>query len=179
MQPGLPSDERFTRANVVHAARSAVSVTVMIMALIIMAQVLAAWLTRSGLTRSALAFFDGLDWHRLTILIAISVFLIVLGMFMSQIEILVITLPFLFPLVTGVLDYHPIWFGIWMTKLLEIGLVTPPLGMNIFVTVSALGPGYKVTDAFRGVTPFYFADLVILAGLLVFPEVVTWVDRAI
>lgn len=170
--------ERLSPSSVFAAARSSVAITVMIMALIIMAQVFGAWLTRSGLTQDVLGIFERMTWPNVLVLLALSLFVVFLGMFMSQIEILVITLPLVFPLVTGTLDYHPVWFGIWMTKLLEIGLVSPPLGMNVFVTVSALGPEYEVGDAFRGVMPFYMADVAVLTLLFIFPGMVTWVDTA-
>ena len=95
----------------------------------------------------------------------------ILGMFMDQLAILILTLPFTFPLMVS-LGFDPVWFGIIVTKTAEIGLVTPPVGMNVFVAAGAAGE--KTATAFRGVLWFVITDIIILLILVMFPILSTW-----
>jgi TRAP-type C4-dicarboxylate transport system permease large subunit len=70
------------------------------------------------------------------------------------------------------LGFDPIWFGILVTKLGEIGLITPPVGMNVFVAAGAAG--VRPSEGFRGVTPFVICDMVVLLILILFPALSTW-----
>ena len=88
-----------------------------------------------------------------------------------QIAITILTLPLTFPLVMS-LGYDPIWFGIIMTKTAEIGLVTPPLGMNVFVACGAAGS--RIENGFRGVAPFILGEIVVIGLLFLVPELSTW-----
>ena len=90
--------------------------------------------------------------------VSIIVVLILFGMFLDTMAILFILTPVIYPIVIG-LGYDPIWFGIIMIMLVEIGLVTPPIGINIFV-VAKMVPQVTTWGAFQGVTPFIIADIV-------------------
>lgn len=83
-------------------------------------------------------------------------------------------MPLVFPLVTA-LGYDPIWFGIVVTKTVEIGLLTPPLGLNVFITAGRTGVPAKTV--FRGVTPFLITEGVILTALVLFPDIALWLPR--
>lgn len=109
------------------------------------------------------------------LLILLLIVYIVLGMFMDQIAILVITLPLTFPLIVGQMGYSPIWFGIILVKTIEIGLVTPPFGLNVYVATSAID--VEIEDAFRGAAAFILADLIVLSLLVLFPEIVRWLPE--
>jgi TRAP-type C4-dicarboxylate transport system permease large subunit len=96
--------------------------------------------------------------------------LILFGMFLDTMAILFILTPVIYPIVIG-LGYDPIWFGIIMIMLVEIGLITPPIGINIFV-VAKMVPQVTTWGAFQGVTPFIIADIVRIALFLIFPGLV-------
>ncbi|OEY66050.1 TRAP transporter large permease [Marinobacter sp. X15-166B] len=107
------------------------------------------------------------------LLLLICVLLVVLGAFLESISIMLLTLPILGPLL-GAHDVNLIWFAIIVVKLLEIGLMTPPMGMNVFVIKSALGNQVRLGEIFRGVSWFVVIDLITLALLLMFPMITLW-----
>ena len=128
------------------------------------------------------------DWivtlHMPPILIMICILLAyaVLGMFMDAIGMLILTLPVVFPAVMA-LGYDPIWFGIIVVKMAEICLITPPIGLNCFVVAGVSkdlkdenGESLEVPlqDVFRGIGPFFIADVVTVGVLLAFPGIVLW-----
>jgi tripartite ATP-independent transporter DctM subunit len=117
-----------------------------------------------------------LEWAAspVMVLFCIALVFLLLGMFLDPIGIMLITLPILLPVVEAS-DIHLIWFGILMVKLLEIALVTPPVGLNVFVVKSTLGESVKLGVVFKGVLWFLAADLLVLATLVLFPQLTLWV----
>jgi tripartite ATP-independent transporter DctM subunit len=104
-----------------------------------------------------------------TVLVAVVLLYLLLGMFLDSIGILVLTLPFTVPLVQGYgLDL--VWFGVVVVKLLEIGLITPPVGLNVFVVKSVAPASVSLETVFRGVGWFLILDFVVLALILLFPQ---------
>jgi C4-dicarboxylate transporter, DctM subunit len=85
---------------------------------------------------------------------------------------LILTIPIVFPIVVN-LGFDPIWFGIFVVVMIELALITPPVGVNIYVLAKVV-PDIALMDIFRGITPFVFAALAVLALLSVFPGIVTW-----
>ncbi len=94
---------------------------------------------------------------------------IVLGMFFESLSMLLLTIPVFFPVVAG-LGFDPIWFGIIAVVVTEISLITPPVGLNIFVLSSTM-ENVSTTTIFRGVTPFWIADILRLSVLIIFPSI--------
>ncbi|HLS21429.1 MAG TPA: TRAP transporter large permease subunit, partial [Paenalcaligenes sp.] len=94
----------------------------------------------------------------------------VLGMFLDAISMILLTMPIIFPIVelTGI---HPVLFGILVTKMAEISNITPPVGLNVFV-LQGVAPELKITNVFRGVVPFIFMELLLIAIFIAFPQVV-------
>ena len=90
---------------------------------------------------------------------------------MDQLAVLFLTLPLFFPLVMS-WELDPIWFGIIVTKTVEIGLITPPLGMNAYVAASATGA--PIEKIFRAILPFLVVDIIILIILVAFPQLSLW-----
>jgi len=107
--------------------------------------------------------------------IAILAIYFVLGMFLDGIGMLMLTLPVVYPAVLK-LGYDPIWFGVIIVKLVEICLVTPPVGLNCYV-VNGVRPDIPLSDIFQGVWPFVVADLIVIAFLYAFPDVVTFLPN--
>lgn len=102
-------------------------------------------------------------------LIIILMAYIVLGMFMDALSMLVITIPIVYPVILS-LGYDPIWFGVIAVIVIEMGMITPPVGINVFV-VKAISPGVPMSTIFRGVLPFWIAMLVVLILLIAFPQI--------
>lgn len=146
-------------------------ITAKIFAVIIGAMIFGYFLTITGSIQSLVAWIEGLDINRWVILLLIVAALLPLGCVMDQLAILFLTVPLTFPVITS-LDFNPIWYGIVITKTVEIGLATPPLGLNVFVAASAAN--VPLGDAFRGAARLVAADFVILALLIAFPSLVTW-----
>ena len=98
---------------------------------------------------------------------------LVLGCFIDTTSMMVVTLPFIFPL-GAALQIDPIWFGIMLVKLVEIAVITPPVGFNLFAALSATGGKASFEDASRGVIPFVVLELGVLALLVAFPAITLW-----
>jgi TRAP-type C4-dicarboxylate transport system permease large subunit len=96
-------------------------------------------------------------------------------MFMDAIGMLLLTLPVVYPAVIA-LGYDPIWFGIVVVKMAEICLITPPIGLNCFV-VNGVRPDIPLTTVFRGIMPFFVADVLTVGLFLAFPQIILWVPQ--
>jgi C4-dicarboxylate transporter, DctM subunit len=114
-----------------------------------------------------------LGGDKYSVILIVVVLYLILGMFLDSIGILLLTLPILLPIVAAV-EIDLIWFGIILIKLLEIGLVTPPVGLNVYVMKGALGNLVSLPTIFRGVTWFIVTDLVTLTIIILFPILSLW-----
>lgn len=112
----------------------------------------------------------------LRFMILASILYLVLGCFIDTTSMMVVTLPFLFPVVVA-LDIDPIWFGIVLVKLIEISVITPPVGVNLFAVLGAAGRKTNFKDLVVGVVPFIGLELIVLAILVAFPDLATWLPR--
>ncbi|MBD3657000.1 MULTISPECIES: TRAP transporter large permease [Marinobacter] len=132
------------------------------------AKIFVSFVSLTGVTGAFVGFVDSLGLEPWMVLFFIVMLYIVLGMFLDSIGTMLLTLPFVIPLVEG-MGMDLIWFGVVVVKLLEIGLVTPPLGMNVFVINSVVGKEIKVHTIFFGVMKFLVADLIVLGLIVAFP----------
>jgi TRAP-type C4-dicarboxylate transport system permease large subunit len=114
----------------------------------------------------------GLPVHPMTILISIVIVYIIMGCFVDTLSSMIITLPIIFPIILE-LGFSPIWFGVLMVQNAEIGSITPPFGMNLFVLKSMLG-NYTLTEIFKGVGWFVAPLVVTMAIYIAFPQVSLW-----
>ena len=112
----------------------------------------------------------------LKFMILASVLYIILGCFLDTTSMMVVTLPFLFPAVVA-LDIDPIWFGIVLVKLIEISVITPPVGINLFAVMGAVKGQATFGHVYKGVVAFIVFDLLVLVLLIMFPELATWLPR--
>jgi TRAP-type C4-dicarboxylate transport system permease large subunit len=149
----------------------AVRTTTMIFTIIIGAMVFGYFLTLTQTTQKLIGFLGSMQVSPTTVMGMVVILYLVLGCIMDQVAIQLITLPLTFPLVTG-LGYDPIWFGVISTKLAEIGLVTPPVGMNAFV-VSATTKT-PLEEVFQGTAVLLLVDAISLILLLSFPILSTY-----
>lgn len=113
--------------------------------------------------------------HVLVIFVLIAMYIILGGVF-DELAAMVITLPFVLPLIVD-MGYHPIWWGIIMTLTIVVGLVAPPIGVNVFV-LYGIAETIPLRTIYWGIMPFFVAMLVCIAILIVFPELVMWLPRA-
>lgn len=120
-------------------------------------------------TSFILSFSDERWW----VVLSVIIIYLILGMFIDSIGILLLTLPILLPLV-DIADINLIWFGILLTKMLEIGLITPPVGLNVYVIKATAPPTVTLEMIFKGVGWFVLCDLVFLILIYFFPEIVTY-----
>jgi tripartite ATP-independent transporter DctM subunit len=149
--------------------------TVMIFSIIWGVLIFVRFLGFAGLPEAFAKWVVSLDVPPIVVMICILLFYVILGMFMDAIGMLLLTLPVVYPAVIA-LGYDPIWFGIVVVKMAEICLITPPIGLNCFV-VNGVRPDIPLTTVFRGIMPFFLADVVTVGLFLAFPEIILWVPR--
>ena len=149
--------------------------TVMIFSIIWGVLIFVRFLGFAGLPEAFARWVVSLDMPPIVVMICILLFYVILGMFMDAIGMLLLTLPVVYPAVIA-LGYDPIWFGIIVVKMAEICLITPPIGLNCFV-VNGVRPDIPLTTVFRGILPFFLADVVTVGLFLAFPEIILWVPR--
>ena len=113
----------------------------------------------------------------IAIIVAIAVLYIILGMFVDSVSIMLLTIPIILPILNG-LGIDLVWFGIITIKLLEIGMITPPVGLNVYVIRSALGSKVSLADVFRGASWFLLTDIVTLSLLIAFPAITLFLPGA-
>ena len=123
---------------------------------------LADWVNSAGLS----------PWMVIAAIVALY---LLLGTFLEEVSTLLITVPVLLPLVKGI-GYDPIWFGVFVTVMSTVGLISPPVGLTVFV-VQSQNPQIPVEKIFRGVIPFLVADVVLLVALVAFPALATWLPK--
>lgn len=114
---------------------------------------------------------QALDLSPALFLVLLTVFYVILGALMDDLAMMLLTLPFVFPVVQS-LGIDPVWFGIYMVTIIEIGMIVPPVGMNLFV-IQGVGQ-VKLETVIRGILPFVLADLVRVALLIGFPVIALW-----
>lgn len=141
--------------------------------IIIGGALLTRYVAISGIGRELQEFFISIDSGPLLLLLMTSILLIVLGMFIDSIGLLLLVTPIVFPIAQA-LGMDLIWFGIIIIKLLEIGMITPPVGLNIYVIKSTLGDQVELSSIFRGVGWFVAMDILTLIILIAFPIISLW-----
>jgi C4-dicarboxylate transporter DctM subunit len=147
--------------------------TCMIFLILIGAGLYSFFLTLAQVPQALSTWITGLSIHPLGIVAIFLLFLVPMGMFLDGFSMLIITLPIAFPVVVNQLGFSPIWFGILCTKLVELGCITPPVGMNVYV-IAGMNPDVPLADVFRGCLWFMMLDLIIIIVLFFFPVISTW-----
>ena len=164
---------RLDRAGVWNSVRETVTQTAMIFAIAVASKVLVSFVAFTGVSAQLAEWAGGIEGGRIWVLLGICALYVLLGMFMDPIGILLLTLPVVVPIVDA-LDYNLLWFGIVLVKLLEVGMITPPVGLNVFVLKAAIGDSVKLEDIFRGIAPFLVMDLVTLTIMIALPDLILW-----
>ncbi len=146
--------------------------------IIVGATVLSQALALSGVPAEVSRLIAESGLSPLLILLLIYLLYIVLGVLLAAIEMLLITLPFTFPVVIG-LGYDPVWFGIAVVMLIEIGLLTPPVGMNLFVILAISRGRLTLGELARACIPFWLILMVSLAIITIFPEIALFLPNLV
>lgn len=126
----------------------------------------------SGLTQQIADLVIGLDLGKYELIAAILLFYVVMGMFMNALPALVLTVPIFFPVAMNA-GFDPVWFGVVVVIMVELGVVTPPIGVNVFA-IANIARDVPMYDIFRGVLPFWIAYVVLIVLIVVFPQISLW-----
>ncbi len=154
------------------AFEGTVRTTAMVMAVVIAAYFLNFVLSTIGLTDAAVKWVQALDWQPLAVLAAIIVLYIVLGCFVESLTLMIATTPIIVPIIKE-LGFSPVWFGVVFVILIEMALITPPIGMNLFV-VQSVRRGGAFRDVVVGALPFVGVMLLMIGLLVAFPSLALW-----
>jgi C4-dicarboxylate transporter, DctM subunit len=156
---------------------STVKTTCMVTLIIIGAQILSAALTYSGVSRAVSEWILALGLPKWVFFAALCVLYIILGCFVDGISMIYMTLPVLLPVIKA-FDFDLIWFGIILTILIELGQITPPVGLNLF-TIHAISGGHSFSDVVKGSFPYVFLMLFVIILLCFFPQIALWLPTTI
>lgn len=166
--------KRLNVAGIKAAILSTLKSTGTIFIIIIGATIFGYYLTMSQIPQKMLAFIAAMDVNRWLVMLMIVGLYMLLGCIMDQIAILLLTLPMVFPMVVS-LGFDPIWFGVIIIVLVEIGLVTPPVGLNVFI-VSSIGK-IPLGTAFRGSAVLLIPCIIALLLLMIFPQIALYLPN--
>lgn len=152
--------------------RSAVVTSGMILLILISALLFGYIMTRLMIPQALVAWIGGIDQPAWVILVLVMVFLLIIGMFLDIISVILITTPILLPIVT-VLGYDPIWYGVVLVISCEMAVITPPVGLNLYV-IKGIAPEISLNDIIYGALPFVLVEALAIIILTVFPEIALW-----
>lgn len=162
---------RVDRATMLHAFKRAAHSSCMIAMILLGASIFGYFFTLTQVTQQLVHWVGGLDVSRWVIITLILAGYIVLGSFMDQIAILVLTVPIVLPLIKS-LGFDPLWFGVIKIVTAEVGMITPPIGLNCFIV--ARYAQRPVTEVFHGTFPHFIAHLIVIAIMVIFPQIILW-----
>jgi len=162
---------KITPATLYHTLLRASHGTCMIMMILVGASIFGYFFTLTHVTQDLVAWVGSLPTSRWVIITLILCGYIVLGSFMDQIAILVLTVPIVIPLIKT-LGFDPIWFGVIKIVTAEVGMITPPVGLNCFIV--ARYANRPVAEVFQGTFPHFIAHLIAIAVLVAFPSIILW-----
>jgi tripartite ATP-independent transporter DctM subunit len=160
---------KLARKNFISSLEDTMKSTAMIFTILIGAMVLGYFLSATRLPFELAKVVSGLDLNRFIILGLILAVYVILGCIMIPMAMVILTIPIVFPLITAQ-GFDPIWFGIITVRIFEIAQITPPVGMNVFV-MKGVAPDIPMGTIYKGIIPFFIADICHLILLIVFPQI--------
>ena len=158
-----------------HAFEGTMRTTAMIMAILLAAYFLNFVITSIGLTGQVNRFITSLGLTPFELLIVVVLFYFILGMFMETLSMMVATVPIIAPIMFKA-GYDPVWFGIIIIILMELAMITPPVGINLYV-VQGLRKRGKIDDVIIGASPFVITMMLMLVILSVWPQIALWLPQ--
>jgi C4-dicarboxylate transporter DctM subunit len=166
---------RLTLRTLLSAFEGTMRTTAMIMAILIAAYFLNFVITSIGLTGRVNSFITGLGLTKIQLLLVVVFFYFILGMFMETLSMMVATVPIISPIMFKA-GYDPVWFGIVVIILMELAMITPPVGINLYV-VQGLRKRGRINDVIVGAAPFVITMLVMLGILAIWPGLALWLPQ--
>jgi tripartite ATP-independent transporter DctM subunit len=166
---------RLTVRMLLHAFEGTMRTTAMIMAILIAAYFLNFVITSIGLTTQVNQFITGLALTSTQLLVAVVIFYLILGCFMETLSMMVATVPIIAPIMVKA-GYDPIWFGVLIVILMETAMITPPVGINLYV-VQGLRKRGKIDDVILGASPFVLTMILMIVLLSVWPMLALWLPQ--
>ncbi len=155
------------------SVRGALRVTLMAYLIVFGSATFSQLLAFSGASRGLITWATGFEFDPIVMLLIMFGVLLILGMFMEQISMMLLTVPIFFPLATS-LGFDPIWFGLIMLLALEISFTTPPFGLLLFVMKGVAPSDTTMREIYLSAIPFIFCSLILVALLILFPSIATW-----
>lgn len=146
--------------------------TAMLFALLIGASIFSNFVNFTTLPNDLRDWITGLGLSPIMVIVAMIAIYVLLGTVMEELTMVLLTIPLFFPIVLN-LGFDPVWFGVLIVMIVQIGLISPPVGMNLFV-LNALLPNVRLTDIFRGCIPFVLIMVLMLGLLIAFPSLSLW-----
>lgn len=156
---------------------STMRTTAMVLLIIIGAFFLNYVIGMLGVPQAVSSYVAALGTSPLETLWILVIFYLILGSFLETLSMMIATVPVIVPLVVS-LGYDPVWFGIFLVLMMELSLITPPVGMNLYVVQGIRGKG-SVIDVIRGSMPFVLIMLLMTALIIFFPDIVLWLPGKI
>ena len=173
---GLFVAKKLTMKKLKLAVLRTVWVTCMVLFIMVGAMIFGYFTTHLGIPQAIVNWVAQLQVSRWTIMVALNVVFLFLGCILDAASIVMITIPIIYPIITK-LGFDPIWFGVVVTVNMEIGMITPPMGLNLFVMKGIVPPEVSFQDIVRGTLPFMVVQLIALALTIAFPELCLWLPR--
>jgi len=160
---------RLTWRAIVSCLLEATRITVMVLFLVAGATVFSYFLALSTIPTTVSAWIAGLEVSRYVVLAIIIGIYFALGCFLDAVSMMVLTLPVVFPVIVA-LHFHPIWFGVVAVLMMEGGLITPPVGLNVY-TLAGIAKDVPMAEIFKGATPFLVSIILTAVVLTIFPKI--------
>ncbi len=158
------------------ALPEAVTITAMVFLIMACAAVFSRFLTLSGITEWFSDAVLGLHLSNVGVVIGFCVVYLILGCFLNGIAMVCMTVPLFHPIMVG-LGVDGLWYALVAVMAMECGVLTPPVGLNIYATQAVAEPDVTIEDVFAGSMPFFFLSLIVLAIMIAFPIVSTWLPN--
>jgi tripartite ATP-independent transporter DctM subunit len=165
-------DRKSTWAALVETVRQCAN----IFALVLGAKIFVGFIALTGIASVITVWATTLELSPIMVMVMLSLVFIFLGTFMDPLGMMLVTLPVVTPVVSS-LGYDLVWFGVIMIKFVEIGLITPPVGLNVFILKGVVGDAVPLETIFKGILWFLLMDILTLAILIAFPEISLWLPE--
>ncbi len=163
---------KLTWKNFVACLRDTLKTTGMVMFILIGAYVFGRFLTYSRLPNTLATWITGMNVNRYVVLVAVIIMYVILGCFMDSLAMVMLTVPIFQPIMTA-LGFDMVWYGVVMIMVMECGLITPPVGMNVYI-VSGVAKDVPLMKIFKGVAPMVVGMMVAIALIIIFPQLALW-----
>jgi tripartite ATP-independent transporter DctM subunit len=154
------------------ATKDTLQITAMIFVIVAGATVFGHFMAVTGIPTAVSDFFSGLPIPSTAVMVLILIMYLLAGMFMDSLAMVTLTVPILFPTVMA-LGFDPIWFGVIIVLVVEMGVITPPVGINVYI-IKGVVPDIPLGKIFKGALPFLIGMVILAALLLLFPVLATW-----